>query len=254
MTAELVGRPAEPPPCRWALADRETVPGEDLVAVGADLEPGTLLAAYRQGLFPMGVGDGEHVATGWWSPERRGVLAPGDLHVSRSLRRATRCFEVRVDTAFDEVVSGCADEGRPGGWITPAIARAYSRLHELGWAHSVEVFDDAGLAGGLYGVSVGALFAGESMFHRRRDASKVALVGLVEHLERTSPPTPATPDPRWLVDVQWSTPHLATLGIREMSRPDYLALLPDLVRAPHRWPGARPGHRMPPGPGAATAR
>jgi leucyl/phenylalanyl-tRNA--protein transferase len=209
------------------------------VAVGADLEPSTLLAAYRRGLFPMGVGAGPTSPMGWWSPERRGVLRPGDLHVSRSLGRAVRRFDVRLDTVFDDVVSGCADDRRPGGWITPSIARAYHRLHEMGWAHSVEVFDEEGLAGGLYGVSVGALFAGESMFHRRRDASKVALAALVQYLEAVSSPTLEGPHPRWLIDVQWSTPHLARLGVTEVSRDDYLALLPDLVSAPHRWPGAR---------------
>ena len=208
--------------------------------MGADLEPGTLLAAYRAGLFPMGVGQGRQSALGWWSPERRGVILPGDLHVSRSLRRSGRRFTVRVDTAFDDVVSGCADASRPGGWITPSFERAYRRLHEMGWAHSVEVFDDQGLAGGLYGVAVGGLFAGESMFHRRRDASKVALVALVDHLERACPPSPERASPSWLVDVQWCTAHLATLGTREISRAAYLALLPDLTEAAHLWPGAGP--------------
>jgi leucyl/phenylalanyl-tRNA--protein transferase len=252
--AERVGRPTEPPPCRWAFSEQEAVAGEDLVAVGADLEPGTLIAAYRHGMFPMGLGSGPGAAMGWWSPYRRGVLGPGDLHVSRSLSRASRRFEVRVDTAFEAVLSGCSDESRPGGWITAPIAQAYRRLHEMGWAHSVEVFDDEGLAGGLYGVSIGALFAGESMFHRRTDASKVALVALVAHLESTSPPQPGPPESRWLVDAQWRTPHLASLGVREMSRAAYVAALPTLVNAPHRWPGARARHPLPHGPDPGPAR
>ncbi|MGB7449942.1 MAG: leucyl/phenylalanyl-tRNA--protein transferase [Ornithinimicrobium sp.] len=254
MTADPVGRPTEPAPCRWAFAEHEAVAGEDLVAVGADLEPATLLAAYRHGMFPMGAGSGSHSAMGWWSPWRRGVLGPGDLHISRSLARSVRSFDVRVDTAFDAVLSGCADQTRPGGWITPPMAAAYRRLHSMGWAHSVEVFDGQGLAGGLYGVSIGALFAGESMFHRRTDASKVALVALVDHLERTSPVLPGPPQARWLVDVQWRTPHLATLGVREMSRAAYLALLPTLVGGAHRWPGARDRHPKPSGPARGPAR
>ena len=125
---------------------------------------------------------------------------------------------MRIDTAFDEVVRACADPRRPHGWITGPIRDAYGELHRLGWAHSVEAWDDDGLAGGLYGVSIGGLFAGESMFHRRTDASKVALVSLVECLR-------ADEEPDRLLDVQWLTEHLASLGAIEVSRRDYLGLL-----------------------------
>lgn len=220
--------PLEPPPCEWSLPDPRRARRGDLVGVGADLAPGTLLAAYRGGLFPMPVFPVEAAQDGpigWWSPDPRGVLWPQGLRVSRSLRAATRRFEVRVDTAFDEVVAACADPSRPHGWISPAIARAYGELHRLGWAHSVEAWADGELAGGLYGVAVGGLFAGESMFHRRTDASKVALTGLVDLL------VAAGPDRR-LVDVQWATPHLRSLGVVELARRDYLRALAAALEVP----------------------
>jgi leucyl/phenylalanyl-tRNA--protein transferase len=191
--------------------------------VGADLDPGTLLSAYRSGIFPMPVGTGSDELLVWWSPDPRGVLPLDGLRVSRSLRRSSTRFELRVNTAFEAVVDGCADPSRPGRWITPAVRQAYVALHRLGWAHSVEVWDDDGLAGGLYGVAVGGLFAGESMFHLRTDASKVALVGLVDRLRQGG----AT-----LLDVQWVTPHLASLGAVEVARQRYLELLAEAVRQP----------------------
>lgn len=160
---------------------------------------------------------------GWWSPDPRGILPLGGLRVSRSLRKARPRFRVTVDAAFDEVVSACADPARPHGWISREIREAYRRLHHLGWAHSVEAWDDDGLAGGLYGVAIGGFFAGESMFHRRTDASKVALVRLVEGLGD---------DPGALLDVQWVTPHLASLGAVEVARPAYLELLGRALGAP----------------------
>ena len=144
-------------------------------AIGADLEPGTLLAAYRLGLFPMPVED----SLVWWSPEERAVIPVAEFRASRSLRRAARGYEIRVDTAFGEVMRECADPRRPHGWIDEDFVVAYTRLHELGWAHSVEAWDDEGLAGGLYGVGIGGLFAAESKFYRRSGASKAALLGLV---------------------------------------------------------------------------
>jgi leucyl/phenylalanyl-tRNA---protein transferase len=217
--------PTEPPPGRYAIAAAPLRPGEDLVGVGADLEPGTLLAAYRAGLFPMGLGRHGADPLGWWSPDPRGVLPLGGLHVSRSLRRSCRTLEVRVDTAFDAVVAGCADRRRTGRWITPAIRDAYLRLHDLGWAHSVEAWKDGSLAGGLYGVAVGGLFAGESMFSAIPDASKVALVGLVELLREDG-------GTDRLLDVQWRTDHLATLGVVDVPREEYLRLLRRALRRP----------------------
>jgi leucyl/phenylalanyl-tRNA---protein transferase len=162
------------------------------------------------------------------------VLPLDALRVSRSLRQACRRYEIRVDTAYDEVVRGCADPRRPGGWIRKDVAAAYRRLHELGWAHSVEAWatgpdGEDRLAGGLYGVSVGGLFAGESMFHRERDASKVALVGLVEML--------GVDGRDRLLDVQWATDHLVSLGAVEVARRAYLAMLADaLPLPPPEWP------------------
>ena len=228
--------PVEPPPTPWEFPSREQLAAlttdDDLVAIGADLAPGTLLAAYRCGLFPMPepprlrpVRGPATPTVGWWSPARRGVLRLDRLHVSRSLRRSVREFEIRVDTAFDQVITACGDPRRPGGWIDDDIIRAYGELHRLGWAHSVETWREGRLVGGLYGVAIGGLFAGESMFHRERDASKVALVGLVdllsdEHADRR------------LVDVQWATPHLARLGVEEVSRREYVERLPSLFTVP----------------------
>lgn len=221
--------PRTPPPTGWRLHDTSLIPGQDLVAVGADLEPGTLLAAYRSGLFPMGLGEAGEPPIGWWSPDPRGVLLPGDLRVSRSLARARRRFAVSVDRAFAEVVQGCADPARPGRWITPDIADAYTELHRWGWAHSIEVLQDGVIVGGLYGVAIGGLFAGESMFHRATDASKVALMALVDLLDADER---SSGTPGWLIDVQWSTPHLAGLGVRQVPRSGYLQMLPEVLRRP----------------------
>lgn len=214
----MVAVPVEPPPSRWTFGDPAGFDElDDLVAIGADLEPGTLLAAYRRGLFPMPLGaPGEPVY--WFCPVQRGILPLEGLVVSRSLRRAVRNFEIRIDTAFAEVLDACADPRRPSGWIDEDIRAAYLRLHELGWAHSVEAWRDDRLVGGLYGVAIGGLFAGESMFHRESDASKVALVGLVEALSDELAG-------RRLLDVQWLTPHLESLGAVEIPRAEYLRRL-----------------------------
>jgi leucyl/phenylalanyl-tRNA---protein transferase len=214
--------PVEPPPSTWRFPPPSSADEHGIVAVGGDLEPGTLLAAYRTGLFPMHLHEGGPL--GWWSPDPRGVLPLERLRVPRSLRRSCRRFEVRVDTAFEDVIDGCADRRREHGWIHEDIRAAYVRLHEMGWAHSVEAWTPEGeLVGGLYGVAVGGLFAGESMFHRRADASKVALVGLVglmsDGVER-------------LLDVQWVTEHLASLGAVEVTRADYLARLGRVLGSP----------------------
>ena len=197
-------------------------PGEDLVAVGADLEPGTLLAAYRSGMFPMPVDPRRRrTKMAWFSPDPRGVIPVDGLHVSRSLKRSIGRFEVRRDEAFTEVMRACGDPSRPGRWITEPVIDAYTTLHELGWAHSVEVYRHGELVGGVYGVWIERFFAGEAMFHRATDASKVALVGLVEWLRAGSVE---------LFDVQWVTPHLASLGAVDLSRDDYLARLAEAVR------------------------
>jgi len=210
--------PVDPPPTIWEFPPPARFhPGDDLVATGADLEPGTILEAYRRGLFPMPIG-GRRAPMAWFSPVRRGILRPSDLHVSRSLARSVRRFEIRVDTACAEVIDACADPTRPSGWIDDQIREAYLGLHALGWVHSVETWRDGRLVGGLYGVAIGGLFAGESMFTHARDASKVALVALVDILRDEH-------EAERLLDVQWATPHLASLGVVELTRREYLARL-----------------------------
>ena len=219
-------RPIDPGPTPWSLPDPALADAEGLVAVGADLEPATLVAAYRSALFPMPL---RRRVLGWWSPDPRGILPLDALVVSRSLRRSRRRFEVRFDTCFVDVMTACADPHRPHGWITPAFVAAYAELHRRGFAHSVECFDEAGdLVGGLYGVRIGALFAGESMFHRATDASKVALVALVEAMKAHG---------LWLLDVQWATDHLRSLGVIEIPRTRYQELLAAAVAEPGSHPG-----------------
>lgn len=194
----------------WAFPALHELPdGEDLVAIGADLEPETLLSAYRTGYFPMPL---PRRRIGWFSPDPRGVFLPGDLRISRSLRRSIRRYSVTVDHAFDDVIRACADPGRPHGWIDRQIVGAYTRLHHMGHAHSIEVWDDEGLAGGLYGITIGGFFAGESMFHRRTDASKVALVHLIDLLGS---------EDHVVLDIQWTTDHLESLGARPIPRLEY---------------------------------
>ncbi len=218
--------PTAPAPTPWAFPPHATWdPDDDLIALGADLEPGTLITAYASGLFPMPVTLDTDEQLGWFSPVERGVLPLDSMRVPRSLRRAARDFDICIDTAFDEVVAQCGSPDRPDGWITPPFARAYARLHRLGWAHSVEAWRDGRLAGGLYGVSIGGLFAGESMFHHERDASKVALLGLVDLLRDQYA------DQR-VLDVQWQTPHLASLGVVRRPRAEYLESLGQALGIP----------------------
>lgn len=216
------------PPVTTALAEPN-----GLLAAGGDLSPEWLLAAYRLGIFPWYIA-GEPIL--WWSPDPRMVLLPTELKISRSLGRALRQgnYEVRFDTAFDAVVAACAGtprDGQTGTWITLAMQAAYRRLHELGHAHSVETWIDNKLAGGLYGVALGRVFYGESMFTHRSDASKIALAHLCEHLKRLE---------FGIIDCQMETTHLASLGARPIPRSDFTALLRRLATAdfdsPGRWP------------------
>lgn len=212
--------PRDPfPPVASALRDPN-----GLLAAGADLSPERLLDAYGRGIFPWS-GDGDPLL--WWSPDPRMVLWLEELHVSRSLRQRLRrgAYRVTLDTAFRDVMAGCAAPraDHDGTWITSWMLEAYGRLAALGHAHSIEVWEGRALAGGLYGVALGRMFFGESMFSRRPDASKVALVVLVRQLAR------------WgfaLVDCQLSTAHLASLGAREIPRAEFLSHVERLVRLP----------------------
>jgi|SRR5437870_3289076 len=186
-----------------------------LVALGGDLRPERLLYAYRSGVFPW-YNEGEPIC--WWSPDPRAIFELDGLRVSRRLARTLRSgpYRVTVDRDFAGVIRGCAERGEEGTWIIPEMIGAYERLHRLGYAHSVEVWCGTDLAGGLYGVAVGGLFAGESMFSRQRDASKVALVDTVERLRGQG---------FQLFDIQLLTEHTARLGAVEISRKQYLARL-----------------------------
>ena len=193
-----------------------------LIAIGGDLRPKRLLQAYRSGVFPW-YDENEPIC--WWSPDPRAIFELDGLHVSRRLRRRLRSgrFSVTVDRDFAGVIRGCAEEREDGTWITPEMIHAYEELHRLGYAHSVEVWQDGELAGGLYGVAIGGFFAGESMFARRSDASKVALVHLVERLRQQG---------FQLFDIQFLTEHTTRLGAVEIARPAYLARLRKAIAAP----------------------
>jgi leucyl/phenylalanyl-tRNA--protein transferase len=214
------------PACRFRFPDPARADAEGLIAHGGDLEPGTIVAAYRQGIFPW---PHDESAMLWWSPDPRAVLPLDALHVSRSLARTLRRgrFRVTLNAAFEAVIDGCA--AREETWITPAMRAAYVRLHGLGWAHSVEVWGTNGvLGGGLYGVAIGGLFAAESMFHRLTDASKVAVVALVQHARRVG---------TTLLDVQVPSDHLTTLGARAIPRTEYLTRLAAAVGRPVAFAG-----------------
>jgi leucyl/phenylalanyl-tRNA--protein transferase len=195
-----------------------------LLAAGGDLSAARLLAAYRHGIFPW-FGAGEPIL--WWSPDPRMVLIPREFKLSHSLRKTLRHgrHEVRVDTAFEQVMRACAAPraGQAGTWIQEEMIAAYCELHRLGHAHSVETWMDGQLTGGLYGIGIGRMFYGESMFSRRSDASKIALAHLCAQLDR------------WnfgMIDCQMNTPHLASLGAREIARSDFVARLQDLINYP----------------------
>lgn len=180
------------------------------------LTPDVLLSAYVQGIFPMDVEGGIR----WFSPDPRAIFELDGLKVSRSLRQSCRKYEIRINTAFEEVIEACAGR-EEGTWISDEIVAAYTRLHRLGFAHSVESWREGELAGGLYGVAIGGAFFGESMFHVQRDASKVALVALVDRMKQRG---------MTLLDTQFTTPHLETLGVVEIPRNDYLRRLRRAVR------------------------
>ncbi|MBL0141322.1 MAG: leucyl/phenylalanyl-tRNA--protein transferase [Betaproteobacteria bacterium] len=209
-----------------------------LLCAGADLSPQRILDAYAKGIFPW-FSEGDPIL--WWSPHPRMVLLPEELKVSRSLRKAVARgpFETRFDTAFAQVMAECAAprDGLPGTWIVPEMVAAYTRLHELGYAHSVESWKDGELAGGLYGILLGRVFFGESMFSRETDASKVALVKLVDRVRDLGVR---------VIDCQQATRHLASLGAREIPRRDFAHLLAESIQYPpsgSRWPATEEAWR-----------
>lgn len=206
------------------FGDPAAWPQQDLIAVSEEFDAALTVEAYAAGVFPMPL---EPDLIGWWSPMARATFLPGSLKVSRSLRKQSKRYVTTVDAAFDAVLAQCADPDRDGSWIDERIARVYAELHRAGIAHSVETWDAEGnLVGGLYGIRLGGLFAGESMFHdpvRGRDASKTALMRLVVELEQVG---------GVLLDTQWLTPHLASLGATEISREDYLSRLKDALTLP----------------------
>lgn len=211
--------PVPLPPCPYKFPDPRTASDEGLVAMGGDLAPATIVAAYRRGLFPWPHGGQDLL---WWSPDPRAVLFPERVRVSRRLARTIRQgrYRITLDAAFPRVVRACAAR-HEGTWITPGIIRAYTLLHELGWAHSFEAWDAGGaLAGGLYGLHVGGMFGAESMFHEGRDASKVAMIAMAQHCREAGIA---------VVDVQLLTPHLASMGCEAIARDAYLELLGEVV-------------------------
>ncbi len=223
--------PVDPGPSRWELPDPgAAAPGTDAVAIGGELDVPTALAGYRTGLFAMA----NRRRLVWFSPDPRGVLPIGGLRVSRSLRRSSGRFEVSIDQDFPAVLQGCADPARSGRWIDAAYLRTYLRLFDLGWTHSIEVWREGRLAGGLLGVEVGGLFCGESMFHRATDASKAAMWATCLTLGGASAR-------QRLFDVQWLTPHLASMGAVEISRAAYLSRLRAALPLP---PAVRPMPRQ----------
>jgi leucyl/phenylalanyl-tRNA--protein transferase len=214
--------PVEPAASVWEFPPVGVAGASDVVAGGADLAPGTVLAAYRRGLFPMPDHRGSVL---WWSPVDRGVIEVAGYGPTRTMRRARAKFEIRVNTAFDQVIRACADPRRPGSWIDNGIIASYTELHRMGWVHSVEAWDGDELAGGLYGVAIGGLFAGESMFHHKTDGSKAAVAGLIELLDDEYA------EGR-VLDIQWVTDHLATLGAISIPRETYIQRVSRAVGLP----------------------
>lgn len=205
-----------PTECRWQFLPQSEWPDDEVVSIGADLEPDTVLYAYAHGMFPMYV-DKKSRILGWWSPLERGVIPLDGFRITRSLRSSAQQFVCTINVAFTRVMQECATARTDGNWINQEFIDAYTTLHQMGHAHSVEVWNKKGeLVGGLYGLRMNRLFAGESMFHRETDASKVALMHLVDLMNL---------DGMQLLDTQWNTDHLASLGCVSVTRADYLTLL-----------------------------
>jgi leucyl/phenylalanyl-tRNA--protein transferase len=206
----------------WDFPSLEQMPKDDLVTLGADLKPETLIDSYKHGIFPMHIQIENKREIGWWSPLQRGILPLNKINISSSLQKSMKKYFVTFDQDFDAVIEGCGDDKRPKGWINKDIKTAYKKLFELGYVHSVEVWNKKDeLVGGLYGVEVNGLFAGESMFHKQTDASKTAMVYLVNQLKEAGGER--------IFDVQWQTPHLKSMGVIKISRAKYISLLPEVM-------------------------
>jgi leucyl/phenylalanyl-tRNA--protein transferase len=206
----------------WGFPTPEQMPKDDLVTLGADLKPETLIDSYKHGIFPMHLQIENKREIGWWSPQHRGILPLNKINISSSLKKSMKKYFVTFDQDFDAVIEGCGDDKRPKGWINKDIKTAYKKLFELGYVHSVEVWNKKDeLVGGLYGVEVNGLFAGESMFHKQTDASKTAMVYLVNQLKEAGGER--------IFDVQWQTPHLKSMGVIKISRAKYISLLPEVM-------------------------
>jgi leucyl/phenylalanyl-tRNA--protein transferase len=206
----------------WDFPSLEQMPKDDLVTLGADLKPETLIDSYKHGIFPMHLQIENKREIGWWSPLQRGILPLNKINVSSSLKKSMKKYFVTFDQDFDAVIEGCGDDKRPKGWINKDIKTAYKKLFELGYVHSVEVWNKKDeLVGGLYGVEVNGLFAGESMFHKQTDASKTAMVYLANQLKEAGGER--------IFDVQWQTPHLKSMGVIKISRAKYISLLPEVM-------------------------
>ena len=206
----------------WDFPTPEQMPKDDLVTLGADLKPETLIDSYKHGIFPMHLQIENKREIGWWSPQQRGILPLNKINISSSLKKSMKKYFVTFDQDFDAVIEGCGDDKRPKGWINKDIKTAYKKLFELGYVHSVEVWNKKDeLVGGLYGVEVNGLFAGESMFHKQTDASKTAMVYLVNQLKESGGER--------IFDVQWQTPHLKSIGVIKICRAKYISLLPEVM-------------------------
>lgn len=205
------------PPLNHALTEPN-----GLIAIGGDLSPQRILRAYQQGIFPW-FSQGDPLL--WWSPDRRMVLFPNELNIARSLKKVVnqQLFDIRINTAFEQVMTACANTARPeqdGTWIMPEMILAYTQLHEMGYAHSVEAWQNGQLAGGCYGLKIGRMFYGESMFHHVSNASKVAFVHLVQWLQQAHV---------GMIDCQMNTPLLASFGAREIPRTRFIETLENLI-------------------------
>lgn len=227
LTVARAVSPVDPGRSLWPVDEPWAADDDGIIGAGADLEPSTLVAAYRAGVFPWPHDDW----LPWFSPDPRAIIPVGGLHVSRRLARTIRQrrFRVTIDADFQNVMLRCSEERTDGVWITDAMVVAYCRLHEMGWAHSVETWEGGRLVGGLYGVSIGGLFTAESMFHRVPDASKVAMVGFMAQCEREGIE---------LVDIQVLTDHTRSMGGVEMEKSEYLDRLARAVAKDVRFAGS----------------